>query len=71
MGHPLNAVVAVLKTLLVLQRLSELCDHLGDPGTKEITLNDVEYFTVITEDKIWYTMFLKYYDNTELSSFLD
>jgi len=49
--------------------LSELCDHLGDPGTKEITLNDVEYCTVITENKIWYNVFLKYYNNTELSSF--
>jgi len=69
MGHPLNEVLAVLRTLLVPLHLSELCDHLGDPGTKEITLNDVEYCTVITENKIWYTIFLKYYNNTELSSF--
>jgi CO dehydrogenase/acetyl-CoA synthase gamma subunit (corrinoid Fe-S protein) len=71
MDHPLNEVLAELKTLLVLQHLSELCDHLGDPATKEITLNDDEYCTVITENKIWYTTFLKYYNNTGLSSFLD
>lgn len=62
--HPLNEVVAVLKTLLVLQHLSELCDHLGGPATKEITLNGDVYCTVITENKIWYTVFLKYYSNT-------
>jgi hypothetical protein len=60
MDHPLNEVLAVLKALSVLQHLSELCDHLGDPATKEITLSDVEYCTVVTTNKIWYTMFLKY-----------
>jgi len=54
MDHPLNEVLAVLKTHLVLQHLSELCDHLGDPATKEIKINDSEYCRVITTNKNWY-----------------
>jgi hypothetical protein len=71
MDHPLNEVLAVLMTLLVLQHLSEQCDHLGDPVTNKNTLNDVEYCTFIIANEIWYTMFLKYYNNTGLLSFLN
>jgi hypothetical protein len=65
--HPLNESLAVLKALSVLQHLSELCGHLEDPVTKDITLKDVEYCTVITANKIWYSSFLKYYTNMGLS----